>query len=189
MYYSGLSRELSEQFLKATLVCMKHHYPYLGSFARLLGLFDDALQSVDVGVYLPELLHVGHLLLLQQLQLPPVLGQALLLLLQLLHVAEERHPGLLQVDCFIADVLQSFQLCKCLSFIYSGHVELLSICSSSFIIAMSSFVAHQIVSLFSCNLLFKAEHCSFVSRSQYNLGTLPTRQPTVFLPSLTIQLL
>ena len=51
---------------------------YLGSFARLLGLFDDALQGVDVGVDLPQLLHVRHLLLLQQLQLSSATNKQLL---------------------------------------------------------------------------------------------------------------
>ena len=96
---------------------------HLRTFPWLLRLLDDALQGVDVGVYLPELLHVSHLLLLQQLQLPLVLGQTLLLLLQLVHVAEERDSCFLQVYCFITDVLQSFQLCKSLSFIYAGHFE------------------------------------------------------------------
>ena len=44
---------------------------HLGIPPAVLGLLDDALHRVDVGVDLPQLLNVRHLLLLQQLQLPP----------------------------------------------------------------------------------------------------------------------
>ncbi len=89
-------------------------------------------HGVNVRVNLPQLLDVRHLLLLQQLHLPPVLGQTVVLRLEGVDLVGQPEAELLQVDglapeteiarrdsCrillslnLLPDVLQGVQLCQ-----------------------------------------------------------------------------
>ena len=51
---------------------------------------------IDVRMDLSELLHMGHLFLLEKLQFPPILGQALILGLVSVHIVTQPQSNLLQ---------------------------------------------------------------------------------------------